>query len=479
MSPLVAAVGLLACQSLAIAACAIFVETAARGGGDPTLVGRHVLIALVTASIFPSMIASIGAHGFSRGTGLLGGTLKSLALLLVAALASVGGYKILASWPAGSIGDAAFDHWFSAWFLTSAGVVAILNIGANALVGQLRKQGRLAKKIVVFGGGEHGARFIAEAAARWRERICVDAYFDDRLESARGSVSGVPCLGGTEQLVRYVGSERVDEIVIALPWSADQQILSLLAKFRHLSVPIRLAPELIALRVSGGSAAMSGMDAIPIIRDQPISEWGLFVKDTFDRVMAALLLLLALPTMAVTAGFIKWDSPGPVFFRQKRLGFNGRPFEILKFRTMTQSSNGRLALQQARRSDRRITRIGGFLRRSSLDELPQLINVLRGDMSLVGPRPHPMWTRASELWPEHGDQPLESILQDYASRHQVKPGITGWAQVRGCRGETETVDKMARRVEHDLHYIENWSLWLDLKILSLTVITVLMGDDAH
>jgi len=138
-----------------------------------------------------------------------------------------------------------------------------------------------------------------------------------------------------------------------------------------------------------------------------------------------------------------------------------------------------LALQQARRRDRRVTRIGGFLRRSSLDELPQLVNVLRGDMSLVGPRPHPMWTRASELWPEKGDQPLESILDEYASRYRVKPGITGLAQVRGCRGETETVDKMARRVEHDLHYIENWSLWLDLKILTLTVVTVMAGENAR
>jgi len=180
----------------------------------------------------------------------------------------------------------------------------------------------------------------------------------------------------------------------------------------------------------------------------------------------------------VIALLIKWDSPGPVFFRQKRLGLDNRPFSILKFRTMTQGPSGG-ELQQARRDDARVTRVGSFLRRSSLDELPQLINVLRGEMSLIGPRPHPMWTRADQLWPDQGDKPLEQVLSEYASRHRVKPGITGWAQVCGWRGETETVDKMARRVEHDLHYIENWSLWLDIRILVLTLKTVLSGENAH
>ncbi len=401
-----------------------------------------------------------------------------MALLCLAGLAAVGGYKVLAHWPSSSASEAAFASWVFAWLLTAAASLALLDASANALLERLRRQGKLARRVVVLGNGEHGERFIGEAANLGADRISIRGVFADQTESAHGSVAGIPCRGDIEQLIRFVRSERIDEIVIALPWSADERILAVLNRLRHLPIPVRLAPESIALRAEG-RLSLARADTMPIMRDRPISEWDQLVKDAFDRCVAAFLLLLALPTLAVIAALIRWDSPGPVFFRQKRLGFNNRPFEILKFRTMTQGFSGPDSLQQARRNDSRVTRIGSFLRRSSLDELPQLINVLRGDMSLIGPRPHPMWNSGGELWPDEGDRPLELILSEYASRHRVKPGITGWAQVCGCRGETETVDKMARRVEHDLHYIENWSLWLDVKILFLTLITVVSGENAH
>jgi lipopolysaccharide/colanic/teichoic acid biosynthesis glycosyltransferase len=166
-----------------------------------------------------------------------------------------------------------------------------------------------------------------------------------------------------------------------------------------------------------------------------------------------------------------------VFFRQ-RLGFKNRPFNVAKFRTMTHGEPGGTGCE-ARRGDLRVTRIGRFLRRSSLDEFPQLFNVLRGEMSLVGPRPHPMWVHASELWPDQGDRPLDAIFSEYASRHRMKPGITGWAQVCGYRGETETPEKMAKRVEHDIYYIDNWSLWLDVRILARTVVTAVTDRNAY
>ncbi len=478
VSPILAPLGLLACQSAAIIAAAMIAEMAEKRGADPAAFGPHLLIAIVAAAIFPTIIVSTRAPWPHRHAGKLRILLKSIALLCLAEVAAIGSYKVLAHWPDASTPDAAFGHWVFAWLLSAAASVALLDIGAGALSDRLRKQGRLARKIVVFGSGEHGARFIAEAARSGSGHIDVQAYFAERLDSPRGAIAGVPCKGDAEQLIRYARSEKVDEIVIALPWSAEERISRVLCQLRHLPIPVRLAPEPITLRTYGGMS-LDQIDSMPLIRARPISEWDQFVKNSFDCMVAAALLLLALPTMGVVAALIKWDSPGPVFFRQKRLGFNNRPFDILKFRTMAPVADQRQALQQARRGDNRVTRVGSFLRRSSLDELPQLINVLRGEMSLIGPRPHPMWTHGGELWPDQGDRPLELILSEYASRHRVKPGITGWAQVRGCRGETETVDKMARRVEHDLHYIENWSLWFDVKILCLTLITVVSGENAH
>jgi len=484
LSPVLAPLGLLGCQSAAIVAAAMVVEYAERRVTGSSAFGPHLLIALVAAAIFPAMIASTQLSRLSARSGSIRTLLRSFTVLCMAGLAAIGSYKVVAHWPDGSTSDTALGHWVFAWLVTAAASLALLDMGAGAMLARLRRQGRLARRIVVFGAGDHGARFIGKAVQSWGDHLSVRGYFSDRTEDSaafgRGTISGIPFRGDVDQLLHFVRNEPVDEIVIALPWSADERILSVLSRLRHLPIPVRLAPEMIALRSPSGAALAGGaLDFMPVIRDRPISLWDQLVKDGFDRSMAALALLLALPTMAVIALLIKWDSPGPVFFRQKRLGFDNRPFDILKFRTMSQAPTARQSLQQARRGDNRVTPVGSFLRRSSLDELPQLINVLRGEMSLIGPRPHPMWTRGDQLWPDQGDRPLEQILSEYASRHRVKPGITGWAQVCGCRGETETVDKMARRVEHDLHYIENWSLWLDIRILFLTLKTVVSGENAH
>ncbi len=477
LSPVVAPLGLLGCQSAAIVAAALVVEYAERRFTGSSAFGPHLLIAVVAAAIFPVLIASTQLSRLSTRAGNIRALLRSVTVLCLAGLAAIGCYKVVVHWPDESTSNTMFGHWVFAWLVTAAASLALLDMGTRAMLARLRRQGRLARRVVVFGDGDHGAQFITSAVQSWSDRLTVRAYFSDHPRRARSSIAGVPCRGDLDQLLRFVHSEPVDEIVIALPWSSDERILAVLSHLRHLAIPVRLAPEMIALRTPKG-VGLDALESMPVIRDRPISLWDQLVKDGFDRSMAALALLLAAPTLIVIALLIKWDSPGPVFFRQKRLGFNNQPFNILKFRTMTQGPSG-AQLQQARRNDARVTRVGSFLRRSSLDELPQLINVLRGEMSLIGPRPHPMWTRADQLWPDQGDKPLEQILSEYASRHRVKPGITGWAQVCGCRGETETVDKMARRVEHDLHYIENWSLWLDIRILMLTLKAVLSGENAH
>ena len=195
----------------------------------------------------------------------------------------------------------------------------------------------------------------------------------------------------------------------------------------------------------------------------PVDEWQRKQKTVFDCLVATCMLLLLAPFLVAVALLIALDSPGPVLFRQARTGLNNRPFMILKFRTMHHSMADALAEQQTTRNDPRVTRIGGMLRRLSIDELPQLLNVLRGDMSLVGPRPHAPNTKAA-------GQLFTDVVLNYALRHQVKPGITGWAQVNGWRGETKTVEEIQARVDHDLHYIQNWSMAFDVKIMLLTLL---------
>ncbi len=212
-----------------------------------------------------------------------------------------------------------------------------------------------------------------------------------------------------------------------------------------------------------------------LLADRPIRKWDAVIKKAEDMILGSLITLMLLPILLIVAILIKIDSPGPIFFRQRRHAWNNSEFFIYKFRTMRWEPNsGATAgvIQQTLRSDPRITKLGNILRKTSIDELPQLINVLQGDMSLVGPRPHAVNMRTEERLGHE-------IVDTYAHRHRVKPGITGWSQVNGSRGATDTVEQLRRRVELDLHYVENWSLWLDIKILFMTFVTVLRGDNAY
>jgi Undecaprenyl-phosphate glucose phosphotransferase len=479
LSPLLLSVLLIIAQGLVIVMCNIILAMIGEGDrGTPDYqeaaiggVGVAVLFAAIRPMIRLSSSKSSEWAVFSTS---VSGTLAGLAL---AELAALGGYAYLAHYFGTTVPPLSFHHWLRAWILSTV-AVGLLDMGAGRMAAQWLREGRLAKRLVVYGGGEHGARFIADAAARWPTRLLVRAYFDDGPERVRGEIAGVPCLGDGSELIEYVRRECVDEVVIALPWSDNRLIMRTIRRFRHLPVPIRLAPNLMMLEVAERQPHVESLYTLTL-RDRPVSEWHLFVKSQFDRILTIVLLALVLPTMGAIACLIKLDSPGPVLFRQKRLGFNNQPFDVLKFRTMTQCVDPQASLRQAQRGDRRVTRVGRFLRRSSLDELPQLFNVLRGEMSLVGPRPHPMWARADELWPDQGNCPLDTLFSEYASRHRMKPGITGWAQICGYRGETETPEKMARRVEHDIFYIDNWSLWLDVKILLKTAVIALADRNAY
>jgi Undecaprenyl-phosphate glucose phosphotransferase len=256
--------------------------------------------------------------------------------------------------------------------------------------------------------------------------------------------------------------------LLALPWNDVGRIEFVRDHVKSLPVAARLLPDMQVRSLTHfTSSARQRVLAIEIQR-APLTGTQRLIKRTMDIVLASLALLFFLPVMVLTAIAIKLDSPGPIIFRQNRKGFNGRQFVIFKFRTMTVQEDG-AAVTQATRGDSRVTAIGRLLRSSSIDELPQLLNVLKDDMSLIGPRPHAL---------AH-DNYFENILSDYAYRHHVKPGMTGWAQCNGARGATPSIEHISERVKLDLWYINNWSLWLDVQILIKTFFEVMRKRNAY
>jgi len=269
-------------------------------------------------------------------------------------------------------------------------------------------------------------------------------------------------------VANFVRNNNSSEILLALPWHDTVRIGFIRDQLKCLPVSAKLLPDT-QIRTLTNYASSAGQQVLSVeIQRAPLSRGERMVKRSVDIVLGLLALIAFTPIMAMTAVAIKLEGPGPIFFRQTRKGFNGVPFVMLKFRSMTVQENG-ATVTQATRDDPRVTAIGRILRASSIDELPQLINVLRGEMSLIGPRPHAL---------AHDDY-FDKVVGDYAFRHHVKPGMTGWAQVNGLRGATPTVDLIAKRVKMDLWYINNWSPWLDLQIVGKTFFEVLRKRNAY
>jgi len=331
-----------------------------------------------------------------------------------------------------------------------------------------RRAGRLSLEVAIIGAGELSRQLIRQLQRDGTGRYRIAGLFDDAPPGGVTAVEGYPVIGTVDDLIRLAQTRTFDEVVIALPWSGAT-INAAIKKLKTMPVNVKICPEHIGWSVpTVGFHALGGIPMLAAL-ERPLSGWSLVVKAIEDRVLSALALLVFAPLLAAVALAIRIDSPGPVLFRQKRYGFANNEFTVFKFRTMHHQPAEEPGVPQARRNDPRITRIGGFLRRTSLDELPQLLNVLLGDMSLVGPRPHAV---------AHNVQ-FAQVIDDYLSRHRVKPGITGWAQINGLRGETDTPEKMRARVEHDLYYIDNWSLLLDLKILLLTPLRGFVNKNAY
>ncbi|MBV9784224.1 MAG: exopolysaccharide biosynthesis polyprenyl glycosylphosphotransferase [Acidisphaera sp.] len=352
------------------------------------------------------------------------------------------------------------DAWLLGWTFGGAGLVLALRCVLAGLLRTRMLDELLARRIAVVGATAVAGAFIERMQARPSAPVNILGVFDDRGHP------GLRVAGTLDDLLARSRRERIDDIVLALPLAETDRIRETLDRLDSAIADIVLAPDLFVLDFGA-----AGSEPVVTLRRKPLGEWQHLQKAVFDRLLASLFLLLLSPLLLAIALAIRLDSPGPVLFRQKRLGFNNHPFEVLKFRTMYHHCADLLADRQTSRGDPRVTPLGRRLRRHGLDELPQLLNVLRGDMSLVGPRPHALNTRADQ-------QPLEAVVSRYALRHRVKPGITGWAQVNGHRGEIRTAEQIRKRVELDLHYVEHWSLALDCRILLLTLVREVISPHA-
>jgi Undecaprenyl-phosphate glucose phosphotransferase len=355
---------------------------------------------------------------------------------------------------------------FGLWFLTSFVAFAALHALWWALVRHWRAAGRLTPNIVVVGATANAERLIS--AAMKSGEAAVLGLFDDRADRIPAHVGGVPVLGATEALLSHRIMPYVDRVVITVPQNAQ-------ARVRQLIDRLQVLPNQVLLFVdqgeAGRAAVLSRIVDAPLapVSGIPSNERRALTKRVQDLVVGSLALLLAAPVMLAVAVAIKLDSPGPVFFRQRRHGFHNEEILVWKFRSMRHSTDASRSVRQIRFDDERVTRVGRIIRRTSLDELPQLFNVLKGEMSLVGPRPHAIGMKT-------GDTESAKLVAGYAHRHRMKPGMTGWAAIHGSRGPVDTPDLVKQRVAYDIEYIERQSLMLDLAIMARTI-PCMIGDD--
>ncbi|MEM9144753.1 MAG: undecaprenyl-phosphate glucose phosphotransferase [Pseudomonadota bacterium] len=360
------------------------------------------------------------------------------------------------------------------WIYSFAGgsvvLVLLARIAAAETLRRLSERRVVERNLVVLGDGRQAEGFLKTLDEKRPAFTRVVGVFALTTPEPEAEVAGHAVRGSAEALIAYVRNNPVDEIVIALPWDTDGGLERVIASLKELPVNVYLSSKLTDYQLQF-KPALGHPRALPLFEvvQRPISGWSALLKSAEDYLIAGTLVLFLAPLMALVALAIKLDSPGPVFFMQRRLGFNNREFRIFKFRSMYHRRMPERQVQQASKDDPRITRVGRFIRRTSLDELPQLFNVLNGTMSLVGPRPH-----AISHNKDYGAQ-----IRGYFARHRVKPGITGWAQVNNLRGETQTLSKMEARVEYDIYYSENWSLLFDLRILVMTVVVVFFQKSAY
>jgi len=364
-------------------------------------------------------------------------------------------------------------NWLGYWFVFGAGGLITVHGAMTLLVKHWAREGRIGRKAVIVGGGEPAAELIRSLESMPENDVHICGVFDDRSDDRSPAiVAGYPKLGNIAELVEFGRLAHIDLLIVTIPVSAEGRVAEILKTLWVLPVDIRLSAHTDKLRFR--PRAYSYLGAIPMVElaEKPIQNWDFVAKRAFDLIVGSLALILLSPVMLATAIAIKLDTPGPVFFRQKRYGFNNEVIEVFKFRSLRHEMSDPDAKTVVTKNDSRVTRVGRFIRKTSIDELPQLFNVLKGELSLVGPRPHAVGAHTSErLW--------NDVVDGYFARHKVKPGVTGWAQINGWRGEVDTPEKLRKRVDHDLYYIENWSILFDILILAKTPFALAKTDSAY
>lgn len=364
-------------------------------------------------------------------------------------------------------GDDYSREWLLVWLLASGLAIFSYRLVLAALVQRAIRRGHLRRRVAIYGGEAQGVALIEHLQASQDEHYAVIGYYDERNRRVPDRIGRVERRGGLAELQADVEQGAIDDVIVALPLAAVDRMTEIMSRLSRYSVTVLFAPDLAMWRFFDRPFETVG--GAPMLRalDSPITGWAGAAKFVEDKLLALVLVVLVSPLLLAAAVAIRLDSAGPVFFRQPRRGWNGGVFTIYKFRTMRIDLADYDGARQTTRDDPRITRVGRLLRRTSIDELPQLLNVLTGDMSLVGPRPHALGTRSE-------GKPFDEAVADYMRRYRVKPGITGWAQVNGWRGETDTNRKLLLRVRYDIEYIENWTFWFDLYIIAITPLSLIV-----
>lgn len=364
--------------------------------------------------------------------------------------------------------------FFSWWLILALPAILLSRMLGWRIIKKLLRSKHMNQRCIILGATASGQQLAEYFQSNADIRIKLLGFVDDRVYRLQKDLPRLPLplLGNTDHLLQLIRDEQVDQVLVALPWTAQSRVGALVTQLQQLPVHVLLAPDMMALRYA--HSRISRLGGLPMfnISELPLAGWSSNLKRLEDLVLGSLMLLLASPVMLLVAIAIKLDSRGPVLFKQQRYGYNNKLIGVYKFRSMYTHMTDANADKQTTKNDARVTRVGRFIRRTSLDELPQFINVVLGSMSLVGPRPHAISTKAAGVL-------FEEAVETYVARHRVKPGITGWAQINGYRGETDTLIKIQKRVEYDLEYIENWSLWFDLYILARTLPALIFTKEAY
>jgi putative colanic acid biosysnthesis UDP-glucose lipid carrier transferase len=355
------------------------------------------------------------------------------------------------------------------WMLVVPLALVVLRLQVYWGLRWIRQQGRNSRTVVIAGAGDLGRRLAKNVVETPWLGMRLLGFFDDRVE---GEVplerQSYPILGTLDDMVGYVQENQVVMVYLALPLRAEKRLKEAVDSLQDTTASVYYVPDIFTFSLL--SANLTDLRGIPLIAlwETPFFGVNGWVKRAEDLVLASLILILVSPLLVLIALGVKLTSPGPVIFRQRRYGLDGSEIKVFKFRTMRVCEDGQRIVQTVK-DDSRVTAFGGFLRRTSLDELPQFFNVLNGSMSIVGPRPHAV---------AHNEY-YRRLIPGYMLRHKVRPGLTGWAQINGWRGETETLEKMEKRVEYDLEYLRRWSLWFDLKIIILTILRGFKDSHAY